>query len=155
MPGIWPGLSIPIPYGSTPLFESLKAEKRLLTSMPSCLFTWPNLTFRLQNYDPVTFYGAHEQFEALASGVWLGMRRFAEDECFSVRLANVARGIKSRGNARVLRQVRHEYETNRHLNDFYRGTRTDIPKVYETQYRLKLGRFSQVMPDISRLRPVC
>lgn len=154
LPGIWPGLSIPTPYGGTPLFDHLRSTGRLLPNLPSCLYAWPNLVFRLKHYDPADFYRAHATFERLASSPPTMARRFAADGHVSVRLANLARGIKSRGNARLLRRLCAEYETDGDLRRFYDGRRSVIPAAYERQYARKLGRYRHLMPDLSALRPV-
>jgi radical SAM superfamily enzyme YgiQ (UPF0313 family) len=153
MPGVWPTINIPTPFGGTPLFDKYLKERRIFEAMPFGLYYNPYLSFRLANYDPVTYYDHLIDLHAeLASRAML-WRRVRAKSPFGVKLVDTLRTQSANRKLREYRRIRDLLAHDAGFRAFHEGRSDRLPSFFARSLRGRLGPYAELLSDAD-LRPI-
>jgi hypothetical protein len=145
LPFVWPTINIPVPFGSTKLFDNFLAEDRILQAMPFSFYYMPNLVLRLRHYDLIEYYDLLiEIYSAICSQRLLG-RRLASARTSGVRALHLLRTAGAYSELRNLRGVRRALVRDPELRAFHEGRTERLPEYYRHRLRAKLGSFAELL----------
>jgi len=148
-PFAWPLVSVPIPFGGTPLYNRYLAEGRILTSMPFAFYYGPYLVTTLKNYSPMTYYEkCIEMFSHLTSRNMLVKRLQATSG--RIRLVHLARTLGMRQMLGTLRRFVELMKTDRQFRAFHERESEVLPEFYHRQYELLLGPYAALLSPEDR-----
>ncbi len=154
-PFVWPTLNIPVPFGGTPLYSRLKAEERILTSMPFSFYYAPYLVMTLKNYDPVTYYEKLiELLEHCCSSKML-KQRMASTTRRRVKIIHWTRTASTRAWIKAYRTILQMLRSDREFRAFHEGRSPVLPAFYHQMYERMLGAYAELIsrrdlvPDLS------
>lgn len=151
-PFVWPMVSVPTPFGGTPLYEQHLAEGRVLTSMPFAFYWGPYLATRLKNYSPLSYYERYIQvFEHLTSRTMLARRLRAT--LGTARWVHLARALGMRQMVGRLRGFIHQMKTDPQFRAFHEGESQTLPQFYRRLQDDLLGPYAALLSEEDR-RPV-
>jgi radical SAM superfamily enzyme YgiQ (UPF0313 family) len=149
-PFVWPLVSVPTPFGGTPLYEQHLAEGRVLAAMPFAFYWGPYLATRLKNYTPITYYEKYiEIFEHLTSGRML--RRRLQATSGTARLVHLARALGIRQMVGRLRGFVNQMKTDSQFRAFHDGESQTLPRFYRHLYDGLLGPYASLLSEGDRL----
>ncbi len=146
-PDTFPTISIPTPYGGTPLFERLRAERRVLEQIPFAFYGTPFLAMRLRGYEALEYYD-----------LLIGLKRAVVSR--PVRRRRGPRGVRfvhalrRRGIRQELSQlsaIRDELVRSKALRAFHDGTSEELPRYYHLAFERKLGRYAELVGPRDRI----
>jgi hypothetical protein len=150
-PFVWPNLTIPTPFGGTPLYERHRREGRILETMPFAFYNSPYLVTTPKHYDPLEYYDKLVKvLEQLAAPGTLRAR-------LDVRRGGFAfiDGLRILGVRRALRQFRTIgtlLRTDARFRAFHERRSDTLPAFYEERLRDLLGPYAEVL-DVEELIP--
>jgi radical SAM superfamily enzyme YgiQ (UPF0313 family) len=148
-PFVWPLVSVPTPFGGTPLYEQHLAEGRVLHAMPFAFYWGPYLATRLKNYTPLTYYEKYiEIFEHLTSG-WM-LRRRLQATSGAARLVHLARALGMRQMVGRLRGFVRQMKTDPQFRAFHEGESPTLPAFYENLFEHLLGPYASLLTKEDR-----
>ena len=147
VPQTWPLLSIPIPFGMTPLYDRQRTEQRLLTAMPFSFYHTPYLAMTLKHYSPLEYYD--RMVRLYASGyAWRSMRaRIATASSNNMRILNVLRTLGAQAILRRLRGISAQLRADKTFRAFHEGAAVRLPDFYRQQYVARLGRYAGLLSE--------
>lgn len=148
-PFVWPLVSVPTPFGGTPLYDQHLAEGRVLTAMPFAFYWGPYLATRLKNYAPMTYYQKYiEIFEHLTS---VGMlRRRLQATSGTARAVHLARALGIRQMLGRLRTFVRLMKSDRQFRAFHEGESQRLPGFYHRLYDNLLGFYATLLSEEDR-----
>lgn len=145
VPFVWPQMNIPVPFGGTPMFDSLLAEDRILRPMPFTFYYTPYLVMRLKHYDTLEYYRQMLRLYAVVtSGVMLA-RRLWHTRGYRFKALQMLRTISMRDGDAKLRRMRRRLEADPELRAFHEGKGDTLPAFYRAEYRRRLGPYGDLM----------
>jgi len=150
MPGVWPGLGIPIPFGGTPLTDRWMTENRVLRAIPFAFYRSPYVTFRLAHYDLVEFYDH-----------WLAMRRlmissgmlYARLSCRArpiPKMMYILRSLALRVGYHEAKEHRDLLASDREFRAFHEMESAELPAYYRHKFDQLLGPYAALLSDEDR-----
>jgi radical SAM superfamily enzyme YgiQ (UPF0313 family) len=147
IPGIWPVINSPIPFGGTPLFNTYASENRILKSMPFSFYSIPYLCTVLRNYSSLDYYEKMvEIYKAATSTKVIQQRVRSATSCFG-RLFHLIRVANLKKTCWELCRIRDMLKADLKFRSFHAGRTMALPPFYRQEYRRKLGPFSELMTD--------
>jgi hypothetical protein len=152
-PDVWPHVNLPVPYGATPLYDTLLESGRLLRGMPLVAYHQPYLTFRLRHYDPLDFYEQLLTVIEAASSLPMLARRLGAARSLLERRRLAVQTLRTRQVPPVLRRLVAALRDDRALRAFHDGAEVPLPEIYAELYRRRLGRFIELVP-LAESRPL-
>jgi len=152
-PFVWPAINIPVPYGSTPLFDELKRNDRILEEMPFRFYYAPYIVTKIRHYDPCSYYRRLIELFDYCSSPEMLVRRLKAGRTRTEKLANAARVFSVRAEVKQYRRLLRELETDAELRGFHEGAHRRLPIFYRAEYARGLGRYANLLDDDDR-RPV-
>jgi hypothetical protein len=148
-PFVWPLISVPTPFGGTPLYDQHLHEGRVLTSMPFAFYWGPYLATRLKNYSPMAYYERYIQiFEHLTSRTILASRMRSTSGV--IRCMHVARTLGMRQMVGRLRGFLHQMKTDPQFRAFHEGESQTLPQFYHRVYDDLLGPYAALLSEEDR-----
>jgi radical SAM superfamily enzyme YgiQ (UPF0313 family) len=151
-PFVWSVINIPMPFGGTPLYDSLLADGRILRSMPFHFYYKPYLTIRLAHYDPVAYYKKMiEIWQHVVSPAMVARRLAATPG--SIRILHTMRTYHAYRLLRACREILGRLESDRAFRDFHEGTTDVLPAYYRQTIGHDLGAYAALLTN-DDLRPV-
>lgn len=153
VPFVMPNFNIPVPFGSTPLYERYLKEDRLLTSMPFTFYYMPYLVFKLKNYTPVEFYENIIDILSYVSSSKMLLARFKNAPTPFSAAYNT---IKALGNRQMIGRLHHLLEllkTDTRFREFHDHETDILPEFYHVEYERMLGPYAELMTRADR-RPL-
>lgn len=149
VPFVWPLISVPTPFGGTPLYQKHLDEGRVLTSMPFPFYWGPYLATKLKNYSPMTYYERYiEILSHLTSGKML--RRRLQTTSGFIRLAHLSRALGMRQMVGTLRHFVHLMKTDPQFRAFHEGESQRLPEFYHCLYENLLGPYATLLSHEDR-----
>lgn len=146
-PDTFPTISIPTPYGGTPLQERLLREGRVLEPLPFAFYGTPYLPMRLRSYGALEYYDLLIHVKrAVVSRPAVPRRASA-----NTRMFNAVRRIGVRSELRTLLAIRNALASTPALLDFHEGRTRELPAFYQRLFEEKLGRYAELVPPDERL----
>jgi radical SAM superfamily enzyme YgiQ (UPF0313 family) len=145
-PYVYPGLHIPMPFGGTPMFDTLFEEGRILKTMPFSFYRGPYLIIRLKNYDPSTFVKYMVDLLEVANSSALLKVRFVSDPHLLSRLTNLLRTIMGRRRYMALRKILNLMNSDPQFLAFHNGETEELPDYYAFEYKRIMGKYSELVP---------
>ena len=148
-PFVWPLISVPTPFGGTPLYEQHLDEGRVLTSMPFAFYWGPYLATRLKNYSPMTYYERYvEILSHLTSGRMLCKRLGATSGI--VRMIHLTRALGMRQMVGKLKGFVHQMKKDPQFRAFHEGESQTLPEFYHRLYENLLGPYATLLSHEDR-----
>lgn len=149
-PYVWPAINIPVPFGGTPLFDELRAEGRVLETMPFAFYYAPYLVSTVRNYDPVTYYEKLVELFAHAASPSMLARRVRSTNHRWIKLVHRARTASTRADIRSYRAILATLRTDPAFRAFHEGSSTVVPEFYHHRFEQMLGRYAELLPRADR-----
>jgi hypothetical protein len=151
LPAIWPTINIPSPFGGTPLYDKLRADGRILETLPFAFYYNPYLAITLKHYDPVDYYDhLIELHEELTSNAMLA-RRLTTDSHPAVRFVHALRTLGTRRELAAFREIRARLARDPRFRAFHENRSADLPEYYHRLYERRLGRYAELMSRRDRI----
>jgi len=160
-PFVWSHISLPIPYGGTPLYKQQLADGRILKAMPFPFYIVPYLLNTLKNYDPVTYY---EKLIELTSFNWsnsLLKQRLKSAPNWKFQSFILLRTISNRMQEnRNYRQILNMLRSNSQFRAFHEGQSAILPEFYHKEYERIVGPYAELLsqservPNLEQMNPV-
>jgi hypothetical protein len=143
---------LPAPFGGTALFDDLRAQGRLLDTLPFACYYDPYLAFVPKHYRPAELY-AHRigLLEAItAPGLW--WRRLRTKAHPLAKLVHAAQLLAVRAEIPVAREILRQLNTDREFREFHEGRTDRLPDFYRAEIQRRLGRYATLLTEAD-LRP--
>lgn len=152
-PFAWPALNVPVPFGGTPLHDTLRREDRVLKTLPFAFYYAPYLAFVPRHYDPLAFYDKLlGLFEHAVSPPML-KARLESSRPGGPRLIQRARTASSRRALASYREIRDRLRDDRQFRAFHEGRAHPLPTYYTERFDALLGRYAELLgPEERRPR---
>jgi hypothetical protein len=148
-PFVWPLISVPTPFGGTPLYEQHLSKARVLTTMPFAFYWGPYLATRLKNYSPMSYYERYIEILSHSSSAKMLCRRL-EATSGIVRLIHLTRALGMRQMVGRLRRFVHLMKTDPQLMAFHEGESQALPEFYHRLCEEKLGPYATLLSEEDR-----
>lgn len=150
-PFVWPALNIPVPYGSTPLYDGLSKDGRILKSMPFSFYYAPYLVTTLKNYDPVTYYEKLiELLEHCCSRDML-RQRMSSTTRWTVKSIHWTRTASTKAWINAYRNILLMLRSDREFRTFHEGRSQVLPEFYHRMYERMLGSYAELISRRDRM----
>lgn len=150
-PFVWPTFNIPVPYGSTPLYDGLRKDDRILKAMPFSFYYAPYLVTTLKNYDPVTYYEKLiELFEHCCSRDML-RQRMNSTTSWTVKIIHWTRTASTKAWIKAYRNILHMLRSDREFRTFHEGRSQVLPEFYQRMYEQMLGSYAELISRRDRM----
>jgi hypothetical protein len=146
-PFVFPAVNIPTPFGGTPMFDRLLAERRVLRSMPFALYYNPYLAIVLRHYDPMAYYDHLIDIYATITSVAAVARRAMEPSRPTLRFVHELRSFSLRREMAEFKQVRRQLATDGALRAFHEGRPMNLPAYYRHLVRSRLGPYADLLSE--------
>lgn len=146
-PDTFPTISIPTPYGGTPLFEQLRAEGRVLERLPFAFYGIPHLAMRLRNYSPIEYYDLLIRVKQAVVETPRTRRRAS----WGVRFLHATRRIGIRAELKRLVSFRDELRRDTRLRAFHDGASDELPAYYGHAFEERLGPYAELLEREERI----
>jgi radical SAM superfamily enzyme YgiQ (UPF0313 family) len=158
-PFAFPTINIPVPFGGTPLHDSLAADDRILSAMPFSFYYAPYLVTTLKHYDPVTYYEKLIELYAHAASKEMLRRRMLTTSHRVIGWVHRARTASFRSDITRFRQILGMLRDDPAFLAFHEGRSAALPDFYRHADEQMLGRYSELLspaertPDLSTVDP--
>jgi radical SAM superfamily enzyme YgiQ (UPF0313 family) len=147
LPGVWPTVNFPCPFGATPLHESYMREDRVLRSLPFTFYHVPYLAIRPTHYELCDYYGhLIGIFETIVSASMLASRLRGPSHP-AVRFINTLRSFAAGRELKILRRIRDKLAFERDFRAFHEGETQALPGFYRAQFRRRLGGYADLLTE--------
>lgn len=145
VPFVWPAISIPTPFGGTPIYKRYLDEGRILTSMPFTFYTFsPYLVTTVKNYSPVTYYEKLiEMFSLIIS--WGMLFNRLQTNSVKIRFAFLLKTFGWRQMVGEFRRILGLMKTDRNFRAFHEGESQILPEFYHYQFERLLGPYATLL----------
>ncbi len=153
LPGVWPTINIPTPFGATPLRNQYEREDRIVTALPFAFYYTPYLAIRLKHYDPVAYYDHLIDIHEAIVTPGMFVRRLAIRSSKTIRLVHSLRSFAARAELANLRRIRAMLATDRQFRAFHDGETNTLPAFYRHELRRRLGRHAKLL-SLSEITPI-
>ena len=151
VPFVWPTVNIPLPIGSTPLYENSLAEDRILESLPFSFYISPYLTTKPVRYGLVEFYDHLIDIYGLMASKSMFVRRLAARTLPSIRIIHSLRTIPLRFELEGYRAMRKLLASDPVFRAFHEGRDDHLPEFYRQRFEQRLGRYSELITERERI----
>jgi len=145
LPGVWPTVNIPTPFGATPLRDQYEREGRILSTLPFAFYYTPYLAIQLKNYDPVTYYDHLIAIHEAIVKPSMFVRRLATQTTRTIRLVHSLRGFATHAELTNLRRIRNMLATDRQFRAFHEGETDTLPAFYWNELKARLGPYAELL----------
>ena len=149
-PFVWPTVNIPMPFGGTPLYDSLLEQGRVLRTMPFAFYYNPHLVSTILNYDPISYYEKLLQIFAEMTSSHMLARRLALRLPWVLRAYFVLRTAAMRVYVREYQRLLTLMKRDRSFAAFHRGATDELPEYYHHRLDYKLGSFASLLTHADR-----
>jgi radical SAM superfamily enzyme YgiQ (UPF0313 family) len=146
-PDTFPTISIPTPYGGTPLHDQLLDERRILRQLPFAFYGIPFLSMRLRHYETMNYYDLLIRVKRAVVAA-PHKRRVAPR---GVRFIHGLRRLGIRQELKQLISFRDALADSRALRDFHDGFSEQLPSYYQRAFERKLGRYASLVEPKDRI----
>lgn len=149
-PYVWPAINIPVPFGGTPLHDRLRAEKRVLETMPFAFYYAPYLVATPKNYDPATYYAELVALFGHAASPSMLERRIRSTAHRWIRVVHRARTASLRADIRSYRTILAMLRSDAGFRAFHEGESAVLPEFYHHRFERMLGKYATLFPRADR-----
>jgi radical SAM superfamily enzyme YgiQ (UPF0313 family) len=145
-PFVWPNVTIPTPFGGTPLYDRHRREGRILETMPFAFYNAPYLVTTPKHYEPLEYYEKlvtvlSEINDRKALRARLDVRRGMLAVIDALRVLGIRRAV------RQLRAIADVLRTDRDFRAFHERRTATLPGFYRRRLRDLLGRYAELVTD--------
>ena len=158
-PFVWPALSIPIPFGGTPLYKELLANDRILKAMPFA-FYMGCLVNTLKNYDPTTYFEKLIELSSFACSNKMLKQRMKSTSDWRLKFVFWARTMIEKLKNNRYQQFLHMLHSDSQFRAFHEGQSEVLPEFYSKEYERMLGSYAELLsqservPNLEQMTPV-
>lgn len=145
LPGVFPAVNIPTPFGGTPLFERYLGEGRVLATMPFAFYYNPYLVTTLKNYDPVEYYDHLIDIHRAAVTATLFVRRLARRGHGAIKFIHALRTAGLKRDLGEFVRLRRRLASDRGFRAFHEGRSPKLPAYYRERLRGRLGAYAELL----------
>jgi len=147
VPGAWPVVNIPTPFGGTPLYDRQLAEGRILTTLPFSFYYMPHLVMTLRNYSPLEYYDRIIRIQSTIAA-WSSLpARLVSAPTTKMRAIHVLRTLAAHGVLSRLKAMRALLASDPSMLAFHEGRSTAVPAWYRREHARRLGRYAELLTD--------
>ena len=145
-PSVWPNVTIPTPFGGTPLYDRHRTEGRILETMPFAFYNAPYLVTTPKHYDPLDYYDRLVRLLGeLATGATLRAR--LDIRRGTLALIDALRILGIRRTLRQLRTIAGLLRTDAGFRAFHARRTAVLPAFYRRRLADLLGRYAELLTD--------
>jgi len=147
VPYVWPTINIPVPFGRTPLYDSYRADGRILTALPFSFYYMPHLVTTLKHYEPIDYYGKLIQIYSSANSLGHLRRRLSSTPDNALRVLYVLRTLALQATLSKLRRAQERLQQDQEFRAYHDGKTHKLPTYYRALYASKLGRYAELISE--------
>jgi radical SAM superfamily enzyme YgiQ (UPF0313 family) len=153
VPFVWPGMNTFLPFGGTPLYNTLLGQDRILKTMPFNFYSLPHIVIILKNYDPISYLQKMVDLYTLVSSNKLLKQRLDSIDAFVGKSVHLLRTSMIRNRRRVFADTLHRMQTDAQFLAFHCGETDKLPVYYAYEYKRHLGKYAELM-TLEESRPL-
>ncbi|HJQ83535.1 MAG TPA: radical SAM protein, partial [Candidatus Binatia bacterium] len=149
-PAVWPNLTVPTPFGGTPLYDAHRSGGRILETMPFAFYNTPYLVTTPAHYAPADYYDAivavlEELTTPAVLRARLAPRRGMLAVIDGLRLLGIRRALgEYRAIAALLR-------SDVRFRAFHERRATALPAFYAERFARLLGPYAELLAADERV----
>jgi len=147
VPYAWPVLNIPVPFGGTPLQETMLQEGRVLTAMPFIFYYTPHLVMRPKNYEPIDYIEKMLDLSEYATSSEMQKLRSQSTHSFLHKISHRIRNLEASGLNLQYRKVLQLMRSDQTFLAFHEGRSDTLPDYYRQQCAKLLGKYTGLLSD--------
>jgi radical SAM superfamily enzyme YgiQ (UPF0313 family) len=145
-PSVWPNVTIPTPFGGTPLYDAHRREGRILETMPFGFYNAPYLVTTPKHYEPLDYYERLVRLLGeLATGAALRAR--LDVRRGTLALIDALRLLGIRRTLGHLRTIADLLRTDGGFRAFHARRTAVLPAFYRRRLAGILGRYAELLTD--------
>ena len=145
VPFAWPGVNIPTPFGGTPFFDRLWAERRVLRTMPFAFYYDPYLTFIPAHYSPIEYYDLLIDLFSLVTSREMWVKRLTAGTHWLVKFVHGVQALGMRHELGQLKRIRALLAESPVLRGFHEGRSDTLPEFYHHCFERMLGPYAELL----------
>ena len=153
VPYVMPNFNIPVPFGSTPLYEKYMRENRLLTAMPFTFYYLPYLVFVVKNYSPAAFYEKLIEIIAFVSSRDMLLKRLKSAPSTLPAIYILAKTLGNWQMIQRMREILHLLKTDAQFRAFHEHETDELPEFYHRRFEHMLRPYAGLISREER-KPV-
>jgi radical SAM superfamily enzyme YgiQ (UPF0313 family) len=149
-PSVWPNLTVPTPFGGTPLYERHRRDGRVLETMPLAFYNTPYLVTTPRHYEPAEYYARlvavlEELTTPRTLRARLDLRRGTLAAIDALRVLGIWSALREyRAIAALLRG-------DRAFRAFHERRTTAVPAFYAERFERLLGPYAALLSAEERV----
>jgi radical SAM superfamily enzyme YgiQ (UPF0313 family) len=145
-PSVWPNVTIPTPFGGTPLYDTHRREGRIVETMPFAFYNAPYLVTTPKHYEPLDYYERLVRLLGeLATGAALRAR--LDVRRGTLALIDALRLLGIRRTLGHLRTIADLLRTDVGFRTFHARRTAVLPAFYRRRLAGILGRYAELLTD--------
>lgn len=152
LPGVFPTINIPTPYGGTPLFDRQLKAGRILKEVPFAFYYNPYLVTVPEHYRPTTYYRHLIDICQEAVGGMMFVRRLLEKAPIALKFIHAIRHLGIGQDLKAFRQIHRKLRSNKAFQNFHEGGGGALPEFYRQRLKKRLGPYAELLSE-EDLRP--
>ena len=145
-PSVWPNVTVPTPFGGTPLYDAHRREGRILETMPFAFYNTPWLATTPKHYEPLDYY---ERLIALLGELATGdaVRLRVNVRRGTLAVIDALRLLGIRRTLRLLRTIADLLRRDSGFRAFHARRTAVLPAFYRRRLADALGRYAELLTD--------
>jgi radical SAM superfamily enzyme YgiQ (UPF0313 family) len=149
-PFVWPNLTVPTPFGGTPLYDRHRRQGRILETMPLAFYNTPYLVTTPAHYGPSEYYerliAVLEELTTPATlRARLNPRRGTLAAIDALRILGIRRAL------REYRTISTLLRTDARFRAFHDRRSTELPAFYAERFERLLGPYADLLTAEERV----
>ena len=149
-PMAWPTVSIPFPFGGTPLFKEQLANNRILKNVPFGFYYNPYLVTTLKNYTPLEFYTKMADMLSYITSKTVFKKRLNSTSDWKGKSVHWVRTMGAKPRANEYRRIVERLRIDHVFRAFLEGESEIPPDFYHEEYEKMLGPYAKLLSVADR-----
>lgn len=146
-PYVWPVLNMPVPFGGTPLQETMLAEGRVLKTMPFNFYYPPFLVARPKNYDIIDYFEKMIDLSAFATSKEITKLRLQAAANLKHKISHYLRALVEKDFTRHYREILNLLKTDEQFLAFHEGRSEQLPHYYRKRRAELIGPYAELLSE--------
>jgi len=158
-PYVWPVLNMPVPFGGTPLQETMLAENRVLKNMPFNFYYPPFLVAKPKNYGIIDYFEKMIELSSFITSKEMSKLRMQTAANMKHKISHYLRSMVEKDFTRHYREVLGLLRTDKQFLDFHEGRIETLPAYYRQRRAELVGSYAELLseedwiPDLNYQEP--
>lgn len=146
-PYVWPVINVPVPFGGTPLQDTMLAEGRILKNMPFNFYYPPFLVVRPKNYEIIDYFEKVIELSSFVTSAEMTKRRMQSAVNLKHKVAHYLRSMVEKDFTRQYRAILHQLRTDKQFLAFHEGRTETLPEYYRQRRSALVGNYAELLTD--------